>query len=78
MTWTFDPLQSVNAHFNFGKLGVVSDQYRINCMASQTSSFLHRNGTDRLWVTWPLAAGGCRSAFKGRRRCRGRSPPNRR
>ena len=25
MTWTFDPLQSRNAHFNFSKLGVVSD-----------------------------------------------------
>ena len=24
MTWTFDPLQSRNAHLNFGKLGVVS------------------------------------------------------
>ena len=25
MTWTFDPLQSKNAHLNFGKLGVVSE-----------------------------------------------------
>ena len=32
MTWTFDPLQSVNAHFNFGKLGVVSDQYKIDLL----------------------------------------------
>ena len=24
ITWTFDPLQSLNAHFNFCKLGVVS------------------------------------------------------
>jgi predicted GNAT superfamily acetyltransferase len=56
MTWTFDPLQSVNAHFNFGKLGVISDQYRINFYGDQSTSFLHRNGTDRLWVTWPLAS----------------------
>ena len=28
MTWTFDPLQSRNAHFNFSKLGVVSDTYK--------------------------------------------------
>src|SRR5713226_2398676 len=27
MTWTFDPLQSKNAHLNFAKLGVVSDAY---------------------------------------------------
>ena len=24
ITWTFDPLQSLNAHLNFSKLGVVS------------------------------------------------------
>ena len=25
-------------------------------MEPETSSVLHRNGTDRLWVTWPLAS----------------------
>jgi predicted GNAT superfamily acetyltransferase len=56
MTWTFDPLQSLNAHFNFAKLGVVSDAYKINFYGETTSSFLHQigNGTDRLWVTWRL------------------------
>ena len=54
MTWTFDPLQSLNAHFNFSKLGVVSDSYRINFYGDATSSFLHRTGTDRLWVSWLL------------------------
>jgi predicted GNAT superfamily acetyltransferase len=54
MTWTFDPLQSLNAHFNFSKLGVVSDQYKINFYGESTSSFLHRTGTDRLWVSWLL------------------------
>ncbi len=56
MTWTFDPLQSLNAHFNFAKLGVVADAYKINFYGETTSSFLHQigSGTDRLWVTWPL------------------------
>jgi predicted GNAT superfamily acetyltransferase len=54
MTWTFDPLQSLNAHFNFSKLGVVSDSYRINFYGDATSSYLHRTGTDRLWVSWLL------------------------
>jgi predicted GNAT superfamily acetyltransferase len=55
MTWTFDPLQSRNAHLNFRKLGVISDRYRINYYGEETSSFLHQNiGTDRLWVRWPL------------------------
>ncbi|HKP70079.1 MAG TPA: GNAT family N-acetyltransferase [Pyrinomonadaceae bacterium] len=56
MTWTFDPLQSRNAHFNFNKLGVISDQYYVNFYGEDASSFLHRNGTDRLWVTWPLTS----------------------
>lgn len=54
ITWTFDPLQSLNAHFNFGKLGVISDAYKVNFYGAETSSFLHRLGTDRLWVNWLL------------------------
>lgn len=54
MTWTFDPLQSINAHFNIAKLGVLSDTYKINVYGEQTSSVLHRNGTDRFLVTWLL------------------------
>ena len=53
ITWTFDPLQSRNAHLNFGKLGVVADRYLVNYYG-ETSSFLHRFGTDRLWVSWLL------------------------
>jgi len=54
MTWTFDPLQSVNAYFNFNKLGARSDRYFVNFYGEDAASFLHRNGTDRLWVTWLL------------------------
>lgn len=53
ITWTYDPLQSRNAHLNFGKLGVIADRYLVNYYG-ETSSFLHRSGTDRLWVTWLL------------------------
>lgn len=52
ITWTFDPLQSLNAHLNFGKLGVIADTYKTNFYGETTSSFLHQIGTDRLWVTW--------------------------
>jgi predicted GNAT superfamily acetyltransferase len=52
MTWTFDPLQSRNAHFNFAKVGVVSDRYKVDFYGRNSSSVLHQNGTDRLWVTW--------------------------
>jgi predicted GNAT superfamily acetyltransferase len=56
MTWTFDPLQSRNAHLNFAKLGVVSESYKVDFYGPETSSVLHRNSTDRLWVTWPLVS----------------------
>src|SRR5678815_3415512 len=29
ITWTFDPLQALNANLNFAKLGVVSDRYLV-------------------------------------------------
>ena len=54
MTWTFDPLRSLNAHFNFNKLGVVADRYYVNFYGDDASSPLHRNGTDRFWVLWDL------------------------
>jgi predicted GNAT superfamily acetyltransferase len=55
MTWTFDPLRRLNAHLNFCKLGVISDSYRVDFYGPQTSSPLHTNGTDRLWVTWHMS-----------------------
>jgi predicted GNAT superfamily acetyltransferase len=67
MTWTFDPLQSLNAHFNFAKLGVVSDTYKINVYGEEGASFLHRNGTDRLFVTWLLNSSRVQRALSGQR-----------
>jgi predicted GNAT superfamily acetyltransferase len=52
ISWTFDPLQSLNAHFNFGKLGVLADRYLPNFYGEDAASFLHQTGTDRLWVSW--------------------------
>jgi predicted GNAT superfamily acetyltransferase len=54
MSWTSDPLQSRNAHFNFAKLGVLSDCYKVDFYGHDSSSVLHQNGTDRLWITWPM------------------------
>jgi predicted GNAT superfamily acetyltransferase len=75
MTWTFDPLQSRNAHLNFHKLGVVSDSYRINYYGEETSSPLHKNiGTDRLWVRWPLDSERVRRRLGGEG-ATGHAPP---
>jgi predicted GNAT superfamily acetyltransferase len=55
ITWTFDPLQSLNAHLNFARLGVISDRYIVNFYGEASSSPLHQGfGTDRLWVRWLL------------------------
>jgi predicted GNAT superfamily acetyltransferase len=66
MTWTYDPLQSRNAHFNFSKLGVLSETYKIDFYGPETSSMLHRNGTDRLWVRWLLTAKRVRDRLSGK------------
>jgi predicted GNAT superfamily acetyltransferase len=52
--WTFDPLQALNAHFNFTKLGVVVREYEENVYGF-TSSPLHRGlPTDRFVAEWDL------------------------
>jgi predicted GNAT superfamily acetyltransferase len=66
MTWTFDPLRSLNAHLNFSKLGVISDSYRVDFYGPQTSSHLHTNGTDRLWVTWHMADSRVQQRLNGK------------
>lgn len=52
--WTFDPLQAANAHLNFAKLGVVSDEYARNFYGESTSALHRGTPTDRLVVQWHL------------------------
>lgn len=66
ITWTFDPLQSKNAHLNFAKLGVVSDHYKADFYGPETSSPLHQNSTDRLWVRWPIATRRVEDRLRGK------------
>lgn len=66
ITWTFDPLQSRNAHLNFAKLGVISNSYKIDFYGPETSSILHRNGTDRLWVKWPISSRRVQNRVQGK------------
>jgi predicted GNAT superfamily acetyltransferase len=65
VTWTFDPLQARNAHLNFARLGVVSDRYHVNFYGEHSSSPLHATGTDRLWVSWPIAHDRVRARIQG-------------
>jgi len=54
IVWTFDPLETRNAHFNLNRLGAISRKYFTN-LYGFTSSPLHRGlPTDRLWAEWML------------------------
>lgn len=53
--WTCDPLQAMNAHFNFAKLGTIVEEYEEN-IYGESSSPLHRGTpTDRFVVEWHLS-----------------------
>ena len=54
MEWTFDPLQALNAHLNFTKLGVVCDEYVRNLYGESTSALHRGTPTDRFVVQWRL------------------------
>src|SRR5256884_6542929 len=56
ITWTFDPLQSKNAHLNLGNLGVISSGYKIDFYGPELSRALPRTGPDGLWASWPMPA----------------------
>jgi predicted GNAT superfamily acetyltransferase len=54
--WTFDPMQALNAHLNFARLGVIAEEYEEN-IYGESSSPLHRGTpTDRLIAEWKLTA----------------------
>jgi predicted GNAT superfamily acetyltransferase len=52
--WTFDPLQALNAHLNFSKLGVVAEEYEENVYGASSSPLHAGSPTDRLVATWRL------------------------
>jgi predicted GNAT superfamily acetyltransferase len=52
--WTYDPLQALNAHLNFARLGVVVEEYEEN-IYGESSSPLHRGSpTDRFIAQWRI------------------------
>ena len=55
MEWTFDPLQVLNAHLNFSKLGVTCDEYARNVYGESTSALHKGTPTDRFVVEWHLS-----------------------
>ena len=65
MYWTFDPLQSRNAHLNFSRLGIVVREYRRD-MYGDTDSPLHKGiGTDRFVAFWEMGSERVRRRLEG-------------
>lgn len=52
--WTFDPMQAMNAHLNFVKLGVVAEEYARNVYGESTSTLHRGTPTDRFVVQWRI------------------------
>ena len=50
--WTYDPLQAMNAHLNFAKLGVVVEEYAENIYGTSASPLHQGNPTDRFVAEW--------------------------
>lgn len=50
--WTYDPLQAMNAHLNFAKLGVVCGEYAVNLYGVSASPLHGCNPTDRFVADW--------------------------
>ncbi len=50
--WTFDPLQSKNAYFNFHKLGAINRTYKINYYGAMRDELNKGLESDRFFVEW--------------------------
>lgn len=56
ITWTFDPLVARNAHFNLRVLGTRVTEYLVNHYGAMDDGINRGDETDRIMVSWALAA----------------------
>jgi predicted GNAT superfamily acetyltransferase len=54
--WSCDPLQALNAHLNFARLGVVVEEYQENLYGESSSPLHVGTPTDRFIAEWRLTA----------------------
>jgi predicted GNAT superfamily acetyltransferase len=65
--WTFDPLITKNAYFNFMLLGAIARRYIPNAYGITTSPLHSSLPTDRLVAQWHLRSSRVRRIIAGRR-----------
>ena len=54
--WSYDPLQALNAHLNFARLGVVVEEYEEDLYGNSSSPLHGGSPTDRFIAQWRLTA----------------------
>src|SRR5205823_4269133 len=65
--WTFDPLQSRNAHLNINKLGCIVRRYKVNFYSTSMASVFDADiESDRLMAEWWVNLPRVESAIAGR------------
>jgi predicted GNAT superfamily acetyltransferase len=65
ITWTFDPLQSANAHFNLKKLGVIAPSYERDLYGDMRSELNRGLPSDRFAVEWWLRSPRVAAKLRG-------------
>lgn len=66
VVWTFDPLQSRNAHFNLNKLGAVVRGYVVNFYGEKHASVFDAGiGSDRVFAEWWVGSRRVARALEG-------------
>jgi predicted GNAT superfamily acetyltransferase len=68
VVWTFDPLQSRNAHFNINKLGCVVRRYVENFYGEEHASVFDAGiGSDRVFAEWWVGSAHVERVIAGQR-----------
>lgn len=66
--WTFDPLQSRNAHLNINKLGAIVRRYEVNHYSEGLSTVFDSGvPSDRIFAEWWVSSAHVESALAGNR-----------
>jgi len=66
--WTFDPLQSRNAHLNINKLGAIIRRYEVNYYSEGLSTVFDSGvPSDRVFAEWWVSSPHVQSAVEGNR-----------
>src|SRR5919205_1324149 len=66
--WTFDPLQSRNAHLNLNKLGAIIRRYEMNYYGEGLSAVFDTDvPSDRIFAEWWVRSAHTEAALAGKR-----------